>query len=1170
MNNPEESAVRDLGRFTVAVLNGHVDLESSAADLIRYNFGMRTVKDVIRRGSEDAELINQILDHIFHLVIYLNEEIIATSGKATSIGMENHHFIELRKRMHLMYEVWLGMQVNEAYTIRDVVQHVDASKEAIMHTYNKCKEFHRWKELPPALREFFLDEKEEVAPPVEEPEPTMFAREDGVVSSIAHEKAQSEEEGKKKQFLAKTEKVLSNYRAKNPDYKTMRELINAKTKFRLEGIYCDNLINQFITVWDITIDHETVKPEEKYAFTGLLKKVFLMMVDKRRNDFATKLYDKYKQDADVLPCLENFIENFQSGLTEAINQLPLDSNVLSNNMELFEKTKDPIIWYLLVSPANAVQQLLTMCVDNKGYIPIIGRIFRGFPTLFYRCVNITPLPFEEPEKKDKLLITILHRIFMIGRTTWTSAAQWENAGMMTISLAKDRKRKEGQLERLEDKSLIDPFSLILFCLHELLKDYRKPTKSVEVFVKMLQRLLANNNNNRMLTNYRFGTSFSNNEENVLPTPIIMQLMFELLVEYDGQSIEVCESAREVLKSIAGRMDNDKAVFDRDVCFFLISENFNQAPWWVKYSLFTWFSNALGKPRRQVPSGIYKTIPEHHLDEFEQIKSEESCAVPECFMRSIFELGLFDVDLAVDLVKYGYGVKFEGSVVEKMALALVDSYGKKMSKRNGGLEMGTLITAILNTFDPIRELAPLNSYCTSYLKSLKKVEHLLILFMAARIAREKQLCAARIRKDDVNVLNKDELLSLNAVSEQIMDIFCETTKAHIEKEVSEVEKIRRDAESFIFSPGFTPEQCKALVEREEREQSLILQLTMIYLKCGHFCRLYQQVPMKLQQLMNSTLEKQFDSQKLLAKRVMDDVLTDQRKTEVVYAFVEQKDVVVERKSPEKESVQPVKPSELYKQQTQPIENVSAENAMFFINNGEYRHARGGYTSNRGNNRRPNFENDRPSSSRVNSRSDRRDSFRGNIWPPVDDVQTFVPRDRDFVHKHSKIQSTNDFDRGFPRNDQSRHQYDPEKLYLDDRRTPYSSHGAKTSDYDDTENDRMLQQTIQSVRNYNYREQQNQYTSRPGTSNPTSSKGPEGKPQQPKKGFGSEYNNRFNGNSRKQNERKPRYVSSNYHDQEDEITNRMKPGQPEREELAHALGLNNRDPDPPQRRGGFGFR
>lgn len=38
-------------------------------------------------------------------------------------------------------------------------------------------------------------------------EPILFAREDGVVSSLSHEKAHSDEEGKKKQFVAKAEKV---------------------------------------------------------------------------------------------------------------------------------------------------------------------------------------------------------------------------------------------------------------------------------------------------------------------------------------------------------------------------------------------------------------------------------------------------------------------------------------------------------------------------------------------------------------------------------------------------------------------------------------------------------------------------------------------------------------------------------------------------------------------------------------------------------------------------------------------------------------------------------------------------------------------------------------------------------------------------------------------------
>ncbi|EFO86391.1 hypothetical protein CRE_01887 [Caenorhabditis remanei] len=1193
MNNPEESAVRDLGRFALAVLNGMVDLQNSAAELIRYEFSFRTVKDVIRRGSEDPELINQIFDHINHLVIYLNEEIVETSRKATPVGMEDRHFTELQKRMQLMYEVWLGMKMNEAYQVPALMNHVEASREAVKYAYGTCEDYHRWKKLPSELREFFLDEQKEVKSAVEEVEPIMFAREDGVVSSIAHEKANSDDEGKKKQFVAKTEKVLSNYRAKNPDYKTMRELINVKTKYRLEGIYCDNLINEFISVWDMATDPEAVNPKEKYAFTALLKKVFLMMVDKRRNDFAAKLFDKYNKDAGVLPCLENFVEHFQSGLTEAMNQLPLDSNVLSNNMELFEKTKDPIIWFLLVSPAYTVQQLLTICVDNKGYIAIINRIFRVLPTLFERSIHVTPLPFEEEGKKEKLLLTILHRVFMIGRTTWKSASQWENAGMMTMSFAKNRNRKEGQPEKAENKALLDPFSLVNFALTELLKEHRKPLKSVEIFVKMLQRLLANNNNARMSSNYMFATSFNEEGENTISTPILVHLLFELLAEYDELSVEVCDGARDVLKSVSSRMSSGQVVFDSDTCHYLTDDNFNNAPWWIKYALYTWFSTALRNPKKQVPSGVYKTIPEQFLDEFDQIKLDETASLPDCFMRSLFELGLFDVELAIELLKFGYGIKFETSVVERMALALVDSYGKKMSKRQGGLEIGKLITAMLETFDPIRELAPLTAYCTCYLESLKKIEYILVLFMAARISKEKQLSAAKVRTGEIKQITQDELFCLNEIAEQLMDIFCETTKTHIEREASEVEKLRREADALIFSPGCTPDQFKALIEKEEREQSLTLQLTMIYLKCSHFCRLYQNVPIKLQQLMNSTLEKQYTSQKLLAKKVMDDVLTEQRKTEVVYAFVEQKGVPIEPKELDKETVQPVKPSDLYtpKQPTQPsnVESTSAENPMFSHSNGDKRQGRDNYAGNRGNNRR--FDNDRPSSSRGNVRSERCNSYRGSRWHPVNDVQTFSSRDRDFVHKKTKNATNSDFERTFSRD--LKNSYDQDKLYYEDRRSPFNSPAGKMPDdvrryseskdsnydpwedqsrrftsesdysHDDTEN-RYLDQTIRSVRNFSQRDQQQRY-SRPGTSSITPPKASERK--QPKKGFASGEPNRYQSNTRKPADRKHRYTSHSY-EQEEEMIDQLKPGQPEREDLADALGLNNREQIPSNsRRGGF---
>lgn len=90
-------------------------------------------------------------------------------------------------------------------------------------------------------------------------------------------------------------------------------------------------------------------------------------------------------------------------------------------------------------------------------------------------------------------------------------------------------------------------------------------------------------------------------------------------------------------------------------------------------------------------------------------------------------------------------------------------------------------------------------------------------------------------------------------------------------------MRENAEKLIFnSPGVSSEQINIMIEKESKEQSLVLQLTLLYLQSSQFTRLYQDVPIKLKQLMNTTLSRQFDSQKVLANRVMDDELTEQRK------------------------------------------------------------------------------------------------------------------------------------------------------------------------------------------------------------------------------------------------------------------------------------------------------
>lgn len=427
-----------------------------------------------------------------------------------------------------------------------------------------------------------------------------------------------------------------------------------------------------------------------------------------------------------------------------------------------------------------------MSIDNKGYVPLVSRICRSLPTLFARSVHITPLPHEDQNtRKEKLLISMLHRVFLIGRTTWTTAAQWESAGFMAMSFAKNRKRN-GELSLApEDAALVDTYSMVRFCLHELMKCNRKPQKAVEIIALMLQRLLANNNNARMQSNFQFGSGLDDDlEKKVVAAMPIMILMFELILEYDGKSKAVSDCARDILRSIGGRMQTDGIVFDAELCEFLKNGSFNSASWWIKYSIHSWYSKSLNYPKRQVPAGVYQVLSEDNKDFFEQIKAEEVSNVSECFFKSLFELGLYDVDLAIELLHVVHTANFAKSdIVETMTLAFVDAYGKRMAKSGGGLEVEKLIKELLKIVDPIRDLVPLKTYNTGFLDATKNIEHILVLFKAARIAREKKICASRSRTNETRQASQDELLSLDEVSEQLMDIYCESAKAHIDKQVS---------------------------------------------------------------------------------------------------------------------------------------------------------------------------------------------------------------------------------------------------------------------------------------------------------------------------------------------------------------------------------------------------
>ena len=59
-----------------------------------------------------------------------------------------------------------------------------------------------------------------------------------------------------------------------------------------------------------------------------------------------------------------------------------------------------------------------------------------------------------------------------------------------------------------------------------------------------------------------------------------------------------------------------------------------------------------KANFQLPSGLFWALAEEHRENYKEIKVDFHSAPVGCLLYSLFELGLFDADLAVNLLNKG--------------------------------------------------------------------------------------------------------------------------------------------------------------------------------------------------------------------------------------------------------------------------------------------------------------------------------------------------------------------------------------------------------------------------------------------------------------------------------------------------------------------------------------
>lgn len=339
----------------------------------------------------------------------------------------------------------------------------------------------------------------------------------------------------------------------------------------------------------------------------------------------------------------------------------------TNPEEMVDGVKDELRWALILSPLKVVYRMLYTAFHRLDTLAASLNICRMVPQLFYeKDLKMWHRIETEIDMKEPLLTVVLRRMITDSRSYLTKSTLWDSIEVVAMSLCQ---RVEG-----EKKALMDQHSLLNLMLNELYSKNRTPVKSVEVLAKIASRILSLDNPNELV--YKFAGSMRDQPAPMLfLTPTIFDLILELLDELDGKSRSLTISLKSMLRSIGKRMEHAGVVFDEETCDYIFNK---QMPWYVEYAVTRWYSFALGAPQKRVPPAIYDGLDERETG-FALRDDNQACGNhQEDFITAVVELGLFDVDSALDLLRGKRTIRFdEFDVPDMLDNAVRASYGKKV-------------------------------------------------------------------------------------------------------------------------------------------------------------------------------------------------------------------------------------------------------------------------------------------------------------------------------------------------------------------------------------------------------------------------------------------------------------------------------------------------------------
>ncbi|KAJ1358205.1 hypothetical protein KIN20_016552 [Parelaphostrongylus tenuis] len=645
-----------------------------------------------------------------------------------------------------------------------------------------------------------------------------------------------------KDFVLRLNEVLDGVGAGNFDVESMKKL----SDFRLETcLPFDDAMQIAYRFTSVLGKLSTWQCDITEAFLTMFENFFQSLSEESKFSVVRLVYERHlPKDDSCLIFLENYIRSYSTDVTKCVNGIG-DHNEIQSHPEKFNDIRKKLSWYLFTVPGPTLRRLLSQCLQNKSIVPGVLNILRSCRVLFEFTVKSDKVVGVEysPILIESIMILFddeIHRL--------QSTERQDQFVYLLTSLCRDKRgtAKDKPVTAAEKAILKASVLVRLFVLPNLMQRTHET-----LMLRLLQRLFQSSGARGV--HFEWTVAIGQKRPNAVQTPELLLLVVQLFMEYESKDRQGAELCHSILKNLSKRLRSDDVILTKrqQISFCFLCD---------------------------VIHGLYKSLSLDQQEQCEQITVDFPFSHAECFFRSLFELALFECDLALEFLRKGIVVlPRDGNLIEKIALALVDSCEQTSYKQNM-TSLAPLLSELLRVLDPSQELHFMELLCESTYCGLKLIQHILLIATAVKLAYHKENNSGPTDLPHSHSSHGSESRTNYHVADILLQAFCELAKAHTDKEVISLRQSKLQQPSDIKDDLLPPPHLKVRVD-----ERVYAQIAVLFNVTCSLTRLVPETPASLKVLINCLAEYLFELQNLRAPKFLDDLSSDHYKSNTVYAY-----------------------------------------------------------------------------------------------------------------------------------------------------------------------------------------------------------------------------------------------------------------------------------------------